>query len=148
MTQKSIGTTEGGMSMAIIDPCYVPAPPQPPLGPGGIPTPFPCIARLSNAVHTVKKNKVLIRNKKPLVEGSYIPDSTGDEGGCSQGPLPGVKGLKSRKNLGKCEFKQHSEKVKFRGKGVICAGSDTTHNNGNMPGLFSVPSQTTVSAEA
>jgi hypothetical protein len=147
MTKTFVGTTEGGLSTALgPDICYVKAP-DPPAGPGGFPIPFPNIAMVRNAVDTVKDDKVLIRNKKPLVEGSNIPASTGDEPGSSPGPVPGKEGMKSRVNTGKCEFKQHSQKVKFGGKGVICLGASTTHNDGNIPGMFGVPSQMTVLAE-
>ena len=143
--KTSVGTTEGGKVIALApDVAYIPAPP-PPAGPGGIPTPFPNMGSLSDAKKVT--TKVLVKNKGALVEGAYIPSTSGDEPGCSQGPTPGIKGLKSRKNTAKVEFKQQSSTVKFEGKGVICLGAMAAHNEENTMGKFSVPSQTTVDCD-
>ena len=69
-----IATKEAGQAMMTApDVCYIPAPPPPPLGPGGIPTPFPNMGMLASADKTSKN--VLVRNKPALVEGSEIPSS-------------------------------------------------------------------------
>jgi hypothetical protein len=134
---------EGGQGIILSpDVCYIPAPPPPPAGPGGIPTPFPNIGNLTGADKTT--DKVLIRNKESLVEGSLVPSSTGDEPGCSTIVPPGQKGLASMKNMEKVEFAKHSSKVKFDGKGVITHTSPTKHNSTNTAGNHSVPSQTVV----
>lgn len=136
-------TKEGGQAMVLApDVCYIPAPPPPPAGPGGIPTPFPNIGNLNTADKTV--SKVLVRNKETLVEGSITPHSTGDEAGCSTIVPPGQKGLASMKNMEKVEFAKHSAKVKFDGKGVITHTSPTKHNSTNTAGNHGIPSQTVV----
>lgn len=138
-------TIESGKAMNLApDVCYLPAPP-PPSGPGGIPTPYPNAASLSNSKAVT--SKVFIRNKKCLVEGSNIPSSTGDDPGCSSNIPPGQKGIKSRKNKGKCEFAQHSSKVKMEGKGVICLTASTKQNDQNTMGKHGMQSQGTVLSE-
>lgn len=138
-------SVEGGKSIGLApDVCYIPAPP-PPSGPGGIPTPFPNSGSHDSAKKTTKK--VFIRNKKCLVEGSEIPSTMGDEPGCSSNIPPGQKGVKARKNKGKVEFTQHSSVVKMEGKGVICQGATTKHNDANTMGKHGVPSQSVVSSE-
>lgn len=140
-----VASKEGGQAVAVApDVCFIPAPPPPPLGPGGIPTPFPNLGACAQATKTSRV--VLIRNKESLVEGSEIPSSRGDEAGCSTIVPPGQKGVVSMKNMAKVEFKKHSSKVKFEGKGVVALSVPTTHNAGNTAGLLSVPSQTTVLA--
>jgi hypothetical protein len=143
--RTSVSSLEGGKSMNLApDVCYLPAPP-PPSGPGGIPTPYPNSASHSSAKKTTKK--IFVRNKKCLVEGSFIPNSMGDEPGCSQNIPPGKQGLKARKNKGKCEFTKHSGKVKMQGKGVICQSAGTKQNNQNTMGKHGLPSQSTVQSE-
>lgn len=135
-------TTEGGQSISTAPSvCYVPAPPVP-AGPGGIPTPFPNVASHGSAEGVTQK--VFIRNKPCLVEGSSIPSSSGDEAGCSQNLPPGKKGLKSMENLGKCEFPSHHATVKLEGKGAIVHLATTKQNNGNTVGQHASPSQTKV----
>ncbi len=144
--RTKVGTTEGGQGVSMPpDVCYLPAPPQPPAGPGGIPTPYPNKGEISDAKKVTKK--VFIRNKPVTVAGSYVPSSSGDDAGCSQGPLPGKLGLKSRKQGDKVEFTQESSTVKFEGKGVICQGASTKHNDGNTIGKFMKPSQSDVLAD-
>jgi hypothetical protein len=138
----SAGTKEGGRAAnAAPDVCYLPAPP-PPGGPGGIPTPYPNFAMLTDADKTT--TKVFVRNKKALVEGSFMKSSRGDEPGCSQNPTPGRKGLAVAKNMAKVTFEKHSGKVKFQGKGVIFQGVPTKQNNGNTMGTFASASQSQV----
>ncbi len=140
--QFPASTTEGGESVAIPPTVnYLPAPP-PPAGPGGIPTPYPNFASHSGADKVT--SKVLIRNKPCLVEGSVIPSSKGDEVGASTNIPPGKKGMKSMTNLDKCEFNQHSGKVKLEGKGSICQSMTTTHNAANTAGAHSSSSQSKV----
>lgn len=138
-------TKEGGQAVMMSpDVCYLPAPPPPPAGPGGIPTPYPNMGMLDTADKVT--DKVLVRNKEVLVEGSITPSSKGDEAGCSTIVPPGQKGLASMKNMEKVEFSQHSSKVKFQGKGVITHTCPTKHNSTNTAGSHSVPSQTAVLA--
>src|SRR5688572_29341835 len=138
-----IASKEDGQAICMgPDVCYLPAPPPPPAGPGGIPTPYPNIGMLADAEDTTKN--VLVRNKEVLVEGSKIPASKGDEAGCSTIVPPGQKGLASMKNMEKVEFNTHSSKVKFEGKGVITHTCPTKHNSTNTAGSQSVPSQTVV----
>ncbi len=125
------------------DVCYLPAPPPPPAGPGGIPTPYPNIG-MKNQADKTTSSKVTIRNKEVLVEGSEIPSSKGDELGCSEIMPPGKKGLASMKNMDKVIFKKHSSTVKMEGKGVITHTCPTMHNSNNTGGGHSVPSQTKV----
>jgi hypothetical protein len=138
----SAATTEGGRAMnAAPDVCCLPAP-TPPAGPGGIPTPYPNMAMLTGAKKTT--TKVLVRNKKALVEGSRIDSSRGDEAGCSPNPTPARKGMAVAKNMAKVTFEKHSGKVKFQGKGVIFHGVPTKHNAGNTMGTFASASQSQV----
>jgi hypothetical protein len=136
-------TKAGGQALATPDTCHIPAPP-PPAGPGGIPTPFPNTAMLSNTDKATKK--VLMGNKGVVVEDSEVPRTMGDEPGVSNLPTP--KGLMSQKNMGKCVFKTYSGKVKAEGKGVVTHTATTAHNgdgNMNMPaGTHMAPSQTKV----
>jgi hypothetical protein len=136
-------TKAGGEALATPDTCHIPAPP-PPAGPGGIPTPFPNTAMLSNTDKATKK--VMMGNKGVVVEDSEVPRTMGDEAGVSNLPTP--KGLMSQKNMGKCIFKTHSGKVKAEGKGVVTHTATTAHNgsgNMNMPaGSHISPSQTKV----
>lgn len=137
---KPAATKKGGECLAVPDTCHLPAPP-PPAGPGGIPTPYPNKGSPSSADKVTKK--VLMENKKVVVEDSEIPSSMGDEAGCSNLPTP--KGLMSQKNTSKIVFKSHSSKVKAEGKGIVPAGATTAHNgtgNANAPaGKHMVPSQ-------
>lgn len=138
-----VATKEAGQAICMgPDVCFLPAPPPPPAGPGGIPTPYPNLGMLVDADKTSKN--VLIRNKEVLVEGSIVPFSKGDEAGCSTIVPPGQKGLASMKNMEKVEFVRHSSKVKFEGKGVITHTSPTKHNATNTAGNHGVPSQTVV----
>lgn len=123
------------------DVCYLPAPPVP-TGPGGIPTPYPNIGMLNGADKVT--DKVLVRNKEVLVEGSIVPSTKGDELGCSTNIPPGKKGLASMENMEKVEFTKHSSKVKMQGKGTITHTCPTKHNKGNTMGNQGVPSQTVV----
>lgn len=136
-----VSTVEGGVSINMApDVCWTPTPTTPP----GAPVPYPNVAKHTGAKKTTKK--VLVRNKKCLIEGSFIPSSTGDEPGCNQ-PVPnGRMGVKSRKQMGKCEFSSHSSKVKMEGKGVIVHTATTKHNEGNTAGKHGVPSQRVVLA--
>jgi hypothetical protein len=135
-------TKEGGQAAQMTpDVCYLPAPPVP-VGPGGIPTPYPNIGMLNTADKVT--DKVLIRNKEVLVEGSLLPSSKGDEPGCSTNIPPGPKGVASQENMNKVQFEKHSSKVKMQGRGTITQGCPTKHNSTNTAGTHSVPSQTVV----
>lgn len=138
-------TKKGGQCMATPDVCYLPAPPPPPAGPGGIPTPYPNVGMVNSTDKCTKD--VLIQNKECVVEDSEIPSTKGDELGCSTIVPPGQKGLMSMKNMDKMVYKKHSSKVKLEGKGAVTHTALTAHNgsNANMPaGGHTVPSQTKV----
>lgn len=139
-----VSTVEGGKSIAgPPDVCFTP--PPPPLVPPGVPVPYPNIADHGDAKKTTKK--VLVKGKKCLIEGSFIPSSMGDELGCNM-PIPnGKKGIKSRTNTDKCEFSQHSGKVKMEGKGVIFHTASTKQNKQNTIGKHATPSQRVVLTE-
>lgn len=136
-------TKAGGQALATPDTCNIPAPP-PPAGPGGIPTPFPNKASLSDTDKATKN--VLFSNKGVVVEDSEVPRTMGDEPGVSNLPTP--KGIMSQKNMGKAVFKSYSGKVKAEGKGVVTLTATTAHNgsgNMNMPaGSHIAPSQTKI----
>lgn len=136
-------TKKGGTALAAPDTCHIPAPP-PPAGPGGIPTPFPNTAMLTQTDKCTEK--VVFENKGVVVEDSEVPRTMGDEPGVSNLPTP--KGLMSQKNMDKCVFKKHSSKVKAQGKGIVTHTAVTAHNgsgNANMPtGAHMVPSQVKV----
>lgn len=134
-----VSTVEGGKSMSLPpDVCFIPTPTTPP----GAPSPFPNCADHSGAKKTT--TKVLVRNKKCLVEGSFIPKSMGDEAGLNN-PIPnGKMGIKSRTQRSKCEFTSKSGKVKMEGKGVIFHTAGTKHNEANTVGKHGLPSQRVV----
>jgi hypothetical protein len=135
-------TKQAGQSLAIApDVCFVPAP-MPPAGPGGIPVPFPNMGQHAMAKKTT--TTVYVGKKEVLVDGAELPSSSLDEAGCSMNPIPGQKGIISRKNMAKVVFKKHSGTVKFQGKGVITHTAPTMQNQNNAPGMHSVPSQMTV----
>lgn len=135
-------TKQAGMSLMMApDVCFIPLP-MPPAGPGGAPIPFGNQGMHMQATKTTKK--VFICKKEVLIDGSEIPRSSLDEPGCSMNPIPGQKGVVSRKNMEKVVFKKASATVKFEGKGVITLTAPTMHNKNNTAGMHSVPSQTTV----
>jgi glucose dehydrogenase len=140
---KPAATKGGGKCLAAPDVCHLPAPP-PPVGPGGIPTPYPNNGSCNSADKAT--DKVLFKKKGVCVENSEIPSSTGDEAGCSNLPTP--KGVMSQKNTAKVVFKSHSSKVKAQGKGVVALMASTAHNgSGNMNapmGKLVEPSQTKI----
>jgi len=132
-------TTEGGKSMNLApDTCWMPTPSTPP----GMTAPWPNMADHSSAKKTT--TKVYIRGKKCLVEGSFIPSSKGNEGGCNSSIPNGKKGVKSMKNTGKCEMAAHSGKVKMQGKGVVYHTASTKQNNANTMGKHGDSSQDVV----
>jgi hypothetical protein len=100
-----------------IDVCQVPAPPLPP-----IPTPFPNIGMLQNAVST--STKVMFDNKLVIVEMSELPMSTGDEAGVAGGVISGTF-------IGPVAFKLGSTKVKVEGKNAVTMTGLTAHNGKN-----------------
>jgi hypothetical protein len=140
-----VSTVESGTSMATgpTDVCFFPTPPTP-ATPPGMPMPYPNIAQHTGATKTTKN--VYVRNKKCLVEGSYIPSSSGDEPGCNTAIPNGKMGIKSRTQMDKCEFASYSGKVKMEGKGVVVHTATTKHNKENTVGIHSVPSQRVVLA--
>ena len=123
------------------DVCWTPTPSVPP----GAPAPYPNLADLGGAKKVT--SKVLVRDKPCLVEGSYIPRSSGDEAGCNT-PIPnGKMGVKSRTQMSKVEFSSHSGKVKMEGKGVIFHTASTKHSETNTMGKHGTPSQSVVFAD-
>lgn len=126
-------TKAGGMYFAMPDVCLTPAPPAPP-----VPVPYPNIAQVASTNGAV--DKVLVENKETVVEGSKVPNSSGDEAGTNGGVTSGV-------NMGAVEPKMFSSKVFFKGKKAVTLTATTAHNgsNANMPaGAHIVPSQAKV----
>ncbi len=126
-------TKAGGVYFAMPDVCLTPAPPAPP-----VPVPYPNTAQLASANGTV--SKVVIENKETVVEGSKVPNSSGDEAGTNGGVTSGV-------NMGPATPKQFSSKVFFGGKKATFATAMSAHNgsNANMPaGAQIAPSQAKV----
>ena len=139
MIKFPVSTMEGGQSINLApDVCWTPTPTTPP----GAPVPYPNMASHTGAKKTT--TKVLVRGKKCLVEGSFIPRSTGDEPGCNTAIPNGKMGVKSRTHMAKCEFVSHSGKVKMEGKGVVYHTASTKQNKGNTMGKHGVPSQRVV----
>ncbi|MCC6527893.1 MAG: DUF4150 domain-containing protein [Polyangiaceae bacterium] len=126
-------TKAGGTAFAMPDVCLTPAPPAPP-----VPVPYPNTAQVAAATGTV--STVLIENMDTVVQGSKMPQSSGDEAGVNGGVTSGV-------NMGPVEPKMYSSKVAFAGKKAVFLTSMTAHNgtSANMPaGLIVAPSQTKV----
>jgi hypothetical protein len=126
-------TKAGGTAFAMPDVCLTPAPPAPP-----VPVPYPNTAQLASANGTV--SKVVVENKETVVEGSKMPNSSGDEAGTNGGVTSGV-------NMGPVEHKVFSSKVFFDGKKATYLTAVTGHNgtNANMPaGAQIAPSQAKV----
>jgi hypothetical protein len=135
-------TTEGGKSVNLApDQCWTPTPPAP-SPPPGILLPYP------NMASPHRRQEDHDEGPGPQQEvpgrGQLHPKSTGDEPGCNQPTPMGKMGMKSRKQMGKCEFSSHSSKVKMEGKGVIFHTASTKHNDGNTVGKHGVPSQRVV----
>ena len=125
-------TNGGGQAMGMPDVCKVPAPPLPP-----IPTPFPNIAMLPQAVGTSVMVKIASR---PVVTvASKVPISMGDEAGVAGGVVSGVF-------IGPCSFKLGVPTVKIEGNDVVTQLKPTAHNgtSANAMGTILSPSQMTV----
>jgi hypothetical protein len=124
----------GGTYFAFPDVCFVPAPPPV----VQIPIPFPNLAQVASTDGAV--DKVLIENKETVVEGSRVPNSSGDEAGTKGGVVSG-------KNLDQVAPKSFSAKVFARGKKVVMLTSMAAHNgsSANIPaGMMVAPSQAKV----
>ncbi|MEM9066119.1 MAG: PAAR-like domain-containing protein [Planctomycetota bacterium] len=128
-----ISSTGGGMvSVTAPDVCKTPAPPAPP-----IPIPYPLTAQLAQASMTSTKVKLV--NMKPLIQGSKIPSSMGDQAGSVGGVVSGVFGQE-------CKPSVFSMKVKFEGK-PVCRMTSLWQMNGssaNIVGQQAAPSQAKV----
>jgi len=121
------------MYFAMPDVCLTPAPPAPP-----IPVPYPNIAQV--AATEGAADKVLIENKETVVEGSKVPNSSGDEAGTNGGVTSGV-------NMNQAQPKNGSSKVYAQGKKIIALTAMVAHNgsSANMPaGTHVAPSQVKV----
>ena len=121
--------------MAMPDTCLTPMPPPV----GVVPIPYPNIAQLAACDDVV--DKVLVENKEVIVEGSTIPNSSGDEAGTNGGVVSGV-------NMKEVQPKQFSSKVIADGKKMVFFTAMTAHNgtNANAPaGNIIAPSQDKVS---
>jgi hypothetical protein len=125
-------TNGGGQAMGMPDVCKVPAPPLPP-----IPTPFPNIAMLPQAVGG--SVKVKIQNKPVITVAAKVPISMGDEAGVAGGVVSGL-------NVGPCAFKLGVPTVKIEGNAVVTQLKPTGHNgsSANCMGAILAPSQMAV----
>jgi hypothetical protein len=125
-------TNGGGQAMGMPDVCKVPAPPAPP-----IPTPFPNIAMLPQAVGT----SVMVKfgGKLVITQNSKVPMSSGDEAGVAGGVVSGM-------NIGACAFKMGVPTVKVEGNPVVTLLKPTGQNgvNANCMGTIVSPSQATI----
>lgn len=124
----------GGMYVAFPDVCFTPVPPPV----VQVPIPYPNLAQIASTTGAV--DKVLIENKETVVEGSKVPNSSGDEAGTKGGVVSG-------KNMDQVQPKTFSSKVFAKGKKVVMLTSLSAHNgsNANMPaGLMAAPSQAKV----
>jgi len=103
-----------------------------------VPVPYPNIAQVAATNGAV--DKVLIELKETVVEGSKVPNSSGDEAGTNGGVVSGV-------NMNQVAPKLFSTKVFAKGKKVVFHGALSGHNgsNANMPaGAQIAPSQVKV----
>ncbi|MFT3775520.1 MAG: DUF4150 domain-containing protein [Minicystis sp.] len=124
----------GGQYFAMPDVCFVPAPPPV----VQVPVPFPNMAQVASTDGAV--DKVLIENKETVVEGSKVPNSSGDEAGTKGGVVSG-------KNMDQVQPKAFSTKVFAKGKKVVMLTSMSAHNGSspNIPaGMMVAPSQAKV----
>ena len=119
------------MATSFPDVCKVPAPPAP-----FVPTPFPNMANLAQAVATA--TKVKFSGSQVFLASSKIPSSNGDEAGT-------LFGMKSNRNMGTCICQSMScAKLKVEGKKVAHQGTMTGQNcmgkNFKIVGAFVVVS--------
>ena len=124
----------GGMYVAFPNVCFIPVPPPV----TQVPVPFPSIAQVASTDGAV--DKVLIENKETVVEGSKVPNSSGDEAGTKGGVVSG-------KNMDQVQPKSFSSKVFAKGKKVVMLTAVAANNgsNANMPaGMMAAPSQVKV----
>jgi len=128
------GSKAGGMYFAFPDVCFTPVPPPV----VQVPIPYPNLAQLANTDGACEK--VLIENKETVVEGSKVPNSSGDEAGTKGGVVSG-------KNMDQVQPKMFSSTVFAGGKKVVMLTSMSAHNgsSANMPaGAMIAPSQAKV----
>ena len=114
------------------DVCKVPAPPLPP-----IPTPFPNIAMLAQALGT--SVTVKIAGRPAITVAAKVALSMGDEAGVAGGVVSGM-------NIGPCAFKLGVPTVKIEGNDAVTQLKPTGQNgtNANCVGVIVSPSQVTV----
>ena len=116
----AVATQAGGMAQGTPDVCKVPAPPAPP-----VPTPFPNIAQLNQAVATTTTVKVM--NMGCFTKASKIPMSQGDNAGVAMGAsAPFV--------MGEVAPKTASTKLQIEGSDAVVQLKNT-QNNGSNPNL-------------
>lgn len=126
-------STAGGIYFAFPDVCLTPAPPGPP-----VPVPYPNTAQVAATTGAV--DKVLIELRPTVVEGSKVPNSSGDEAGTNGGVTSGT-------TMGPVQPKTASSKVFAAGKKVVFVTAVSGHNgtSANAPmGAQIAPSQTKV----
>ena len=125
-------TMGGGMSQAFPDTCNIITPAGP------VPTPFPNMCMINQAVST--STQVTMLNQPVVLKNSQVPSSTGDEGGTGMGVASGM--IK-----GPCKPTNASSTVKVEGQQVVYSPCPFGHNgtSANAPlGVQSTPSQSTV----
>lgn len=112
-------TKKGGKYVnALPDACKTP--------PNNIPVPYPNTAHVASTNGAAKR--VLIENKETVVEGSKVPNSSGDELGTGGGVVSTV-------NRGQVRPTQWSSKVFACGKKIVYHTATAAHNGSN-PNTF------------
>jgi hypothetical protein len=127
-----LSTTMNGQCMAVPDTCQVPAPPLPP-----IPTPFPNVAMVMQALPPTCSLKVKVMQMAVVTQMSQIPMTSGDEAGSVGGVVSGM--IK-----GPAAFTKGSAKLMIEGQPAVFQTCTTGQNgtSANAPsGLQVAPSQ-------
>lgn len=110
-----------GIAFAFPDVCLTPTPGGP------VPVPYPNIAQLSAAQDIGTSVLLGPAGLSPLLQGSTVPTSNGDEAGTAGGVSSGTI-------MGPCEVTMGSATVLVGGRGVARFGDPTQQNNRNAVG--------------
>lgn len=110
-----------GIAFAFPDVCNTPTPGGP------APVPYPNIAQLTAAQDIGTTVLLGPAGLNPLLQGSTVANSSGDEAGTAGG-------VKSGTIMGPCEVTTGSATVLIGGRGVARFGDPTSQNNRNAVG--------------